>query len=540
MARFLVSFGLFSLLTNIGLALMVIPDSPCMSLCSNGQDSDSIDGSEIVCQNNDFITTTAGQKLKSCLSCLQLSTAAGNDQNDQHCFIYNIRYTFASCLYGFSNATDTIATPCSTSKACGPLQLAIEDGNFITSNETAYGYCSVNYNSILSSGTSACISCLQADNIQSYLSNFLIALQAGCHQQPPDGTIIGLNDSVFSQHIITETSPGRSYNTTVSSTTASKKGLSKNTIIGVSVGLGILLLVTIFIIYILWRKYISLKRRRNDHSSLDERYGALNITAPNEGAFGNPQSRFKTISLAAPPPARKHKNTNTTKLFNLSKYHSYDEGFHKRDTTILPAHQAYYPPSHPHSYPNLHPRAEDMVPILPNDKSPSPYPYPPSSNEHSPISNPARSFSPLAHNLALRSDRKESAAFSNRENAQNMRMDRNVDRDRDVDMNMNMNRDITTSYARTAIDGTQNSGMSVSSLSPNALNNETRLDGGAMERTKSPSMGGENWGVRGGDRDREGDRQREGEKKKKRGAKRMPVISDLDQDQDQDQWPGEF
>lgn len=538
MVRFLVSFGLFCLVTNIVLALMVTPDSPCMSLCSDGQGSDSIDGSEIVCQNNDFTTTTAGQKLKSCLSCLQLSTAASNDQDDQHCFIYNIRYTLASCLYGFSNVTDAIVTPCSTSKACGPLQIAIEDGNFITSNETAYGYCSVNYNSILSSSTSACKSCLQADNIQSYLSNFLIALQAGCHQQPPDGTIIGLNDSVFSQHIITETSPGKSYNTTVSSSTTSKKGLSKNTIIGITIGLGILLLITIFIIYILWRKSISLKRRRNDHSSLDERYGALNITAPNEGAFGNPQSRFKTITLAAPPPARKRKNTNTTPLFNLSKYHSDDESFHQRDTTVFPTHQAYYPPSHPHP----HPRAEDMVPILPNDKSPSPYPYPypypPSSNEHSPIPNPERSFSPPAYNLAQRLDRKEGATFYNRVNAQNKRMNRNIDRDRDVDIN----RDITTSYARAAIDGTQSSGISVSSLSYNVPGDEMRLDGGAMERSKIPSVGGENRGMREKERDinRERERETEREKKKKRAAKRMPLINDHDQDQDQDQWPGEF
>lgn len=82
-----------------------------------------------------------------------------------------MRYTLASCLYGFSNATDPVVTPCSTSRACGPFQLAIEDGNFITSNETAYGYCSANYNSILSSGTSACLSCLQSGDTEFYLSN---------------------------------------------------------------------------------------------------------------------------------------------------------------------------------------------------------------------------------------------------------------------------------------------------------------------------------------------------------------------------------
>lgn len=97
---FLISLGLLSLVNNIALALMVTPDSPCMSLCSDGQGSDSIDGSEIVCQNEHFITTTAGQKLKSCLSCLQLSTAAGNDQNDQHCFMCKFAFimTFRKSL----------------------------------------------------------------------------------------------------------------------------------------------------------------------------------------------------------------------------------------------------------------------------------------------------------------------------------------------------------------------------------------------------------------------------------------------------------
>ncbi|ESZ99422.1 hypothetical protein SBOR_0184 [Sclerotinia borealis F-4128] len=532
MARFRVLFGLFSLVTHMALALMVTPDSPCMSLCSDGQNSDNIDGSEIVCQNSDFITTTAGQKLKSCLSCLQLSTAAGNGQNDQHCFMYNIRYTLASCLYGFSNATDTIATPCSTSKACGPLQLAIEDGNFITSNETDYGYCSANYNSILSSGTTACKSCLRSGDTESYLSNFLTALQGGCHQQPPDGTIIGLNASVFSQHSITETSPGQSYNTTVPSTTHSK-GLSKDSIIGISVGLGILLLITLFIIYTLWRKSISLNRRRVRHSSLDERYGALNITAPNEGAFGNPQTRFKTISLAAPQPAKIHNNTNTTQPFNLSKYPSDDESLHKRDTIIFPAHQAYYPASHPrpHLYP--HSKAEDTVPIMLNDESPSPYTHHSSSNEQTPTSNPTRTFSPPTHNLARMPSRSENASFYNP-------VVRDRDRDRDIDRNVDMSRerDITTSYARAAIDGTQHSGISAtsSSSSPNARNIQTQADNGEIvNRTKSPRV---DIGDERGMRERERGREKERGKKKKKGNKRMTVIND--QDQDEDQWPGEF
>ncbi|KAB8299919.1 hypothetical protein EYC80_000162 [Monilinia laxa] len=498
---------------------MVTPDSPCMSLCSDGQGSDSIHGSEIVCQNEYFMTTTAGQKLKSCLSCLQLSTATGNGQNDQHCFIYNMRYTLASCLYGFSNATDAVATPCSTSRACGPFQLAIENGNFITNNETAYGYCSANYNSILSSGTSACLSCLQSGNSEFYLSNFLIALQAGCHQQPPGGTIIGLNASVFSQYTITETSPGQSYNTTAPSNPASK-GITKNTIIGISVSLAILLLITIFIIYLLWRKSTILKQRRARPSSLDERYGALNITAPNEGAFGNPQTRFKPISLAAPPPAKNNNRTSTIQPFNLSKHPSDDESMHKHDTVILPAHQAYYPPSHHH--PSPHSNSDDTVPILLNYESPSPYQYPPSSHEQTPNFNPPRTFSPSHHPTRM-SERSETAGSYSQQNTHTDCSARDIDRDND--RYLNVARDVTTSYARAAIDGTQHSGISDSS-SPTIHNVQTPSDNGMVEGTKSPRVGhGE-------------ERGRRREKKKSKGTKRMSVIND--QEQDQDQWPGEF
>ncbi|KAK6610791.1 LPXTG-domain-containing protein [Botrytis cinerea] len=509
----LISFGLLSLVNNIALALMVTPDSPCMSLCSDGQGSDSIDGSEIVCQNENFITTTAGQKFKSCLSCLQLSTAAGNGQNDQHCFMYNIRYTLASCLYGFANATDTIATPCSTSKACGPFQLSIEDGNFITKNETAYGYCSANYNSILSGGTSACKSCLQAGNTESYLSN---SSRRNYHRSQ----CLRLFSIYHNRNI-----PWKSYNTTVSSTAASKKGLSKNTIIGISVGLGIPLLIALFIIYNLWRKSVDLKRGRDRNTSLDERYGALNITAPNEGAFGNPYTRSNTITLAAPPPARKHNNANTTPPFNLSKYPSDDESLHKHDTVILPAHQAYYIPSIPHS--NPYSRAEDTVPIMLEESS-SPYSYPHSSNTQTPTSDPPRTFSPPTQNLARMSEISDGESFYNRKMAQKERMVRNLDRDRDVSIDT----DITMSYARAAIDGTQNSGIGSSSLSPSARDVETRLDDSGEERTKSPLVDGDIEDMR------ESGREKERQRKKRRMPKRMSVISD--HDQNPDQWPGEF
>jgi hypothetical protein len=129
------------------------------------------------------------------------------------------------------------------------------------------------------------------------------ALQAGCHQQPPSGTIIGLNGSVFSQYAIDETSPGDNYNKTAVST-GKPKHLDKNSIIGISVGLVVVLLASLFIIFLLWKRSRRLSRNRNLHSPLDERYGDPNITAPTAGAFGNSHIQTRTMSLAPAPRTR--------------------------------------------------------------------------------------------------------------------------------------------------------------------------------------------------------------------------------------------
>ncbi|PQE16609.1 LPXTG-domain-containing protein [Rutstroemia sp. NJR-2017a BBW] len=341
MVRVLTHIKSCILFASIAPALRVTPNSPCTSLCTDDQNGQSIDGSQIVCQDNNFVTTTPGQKLKACIACLQLSTAAGHSQHDQKWFMYNLRYSLASCLYGFYNATDPTDTPCSTSRACGPFQDALEDGNLVSDNETAYGYCGTDYASIMGS-TTACRSCLRNGGTETYLSNFVTALQAGCHQQPPDGTIIGLNGSVFSQYAIDETFPGDNYSKTAVSTVKSKH-LDKNSIIGVSVGLIVVLLASIFIIYLLWRRPRRLSRNRNLHS-LDKRDGDYNITAPTAGAFGNSYNETRKISLA-PPPRTRNKSQSVFKKSLSDDYSFIDKSTISPPQIIISPHGAHF--THP-------------------------------------------------------------------------------------------------------------------------------------------------------------------------------------------------
>ncbi|KAM3081098.1 hypothetical protein ACMFMG_005051 [Clarireedia jacksonii] len=344
---------------SITLALKVTPNSPCMSFCTDDQNNQSIDGTEIVCQDDNFMTTTPGQKFKACITCLQLSTAAGDSQNDQNWFMYNIRYSLASCLYGFANATDSQVTPCSTSSACGTLRDALGDGNF-DPNETAYGYCGADYASMMGS-TATCRSCLRNGGSETYLSNFVTALQAGCHQQPPDGTIVGLNGSVFSQYAIVETSPGGNYNTTTVPTRKSKH-LAKKDIIGISVGLGLVLLASLFIMFRLWKRFRRLSRSHNLHSPLDERYEAANITSPNAGAFSKSQIQTRTISSAPPPRTRK----NSQSLFKKSL--SDDESSNRVPPPIITsshdAHLAHPPPAYTPPQDHIYPQTLPTKPQL--------------------------------------------------------------------------------------------------------------------------------------------------------------------------------
>jgi hypothetical protein len=117
----------------------------------------------------------------------------------------------------------------------------------------------------------------------------LTALQAGCDQQPPTGVLIGLEGSVFSTTAVNITYPGYNQTSTSASKAAHKSGLPQAAVIGIAVGLAVLFLVTIAILIIYARKRKNLNRLRKQlNSPLHSRFGAPNITAPTNGAYGNP------------------------------------------------------------------------------------------------------------------------------------------------------------------------------------------------------------------------------------------------------------
>lgn len=90
---------------------------------------------------------------------------------------------------------------------------------------------------------------------------------------------------MFSSTEMNITYPG--YNQT-SSNSHKKEGLTQPAIIGLAIGLFMVVVIVIAILYVCWRKRQNLQATKRLTSPLHSRFGATNITSPNDGAYGNP------------------------------------------------------------------------------------------------------------------------------------------------------------------------------------------------------------------------------------------------------------
>jgi hypothetical protein len=194
----------------------------------------------------------------------------------------------------------------------------------------------------------------------------MTALQAGCNQRPEAGTVIGIQGNVFSSTPVNITDPGSS-TATAAKNTPHKGGLSQGAIIGLAIGLGVLLITTIAILFVCFRKRRNSKRMSKLQSPLDPRFGAKNITSPHKGDFGNPYASppitvtelqhnpYSAKELAvlghgpldqkSPPTA----HSPYSKEYDSQEPHalSMNPPAYKSPTfsgaTIIPTHQAYIP-----------------------------------------------------------------------------------------------------------------------------------------------------------------------------------------------------
>ncbi|TQV91070.1 LPXTG-domain-containing protein [Cordyceps javanica] len=258
-------------------ALQVTPGSPCASLCldsatgGTGDDPGTPDirPQDIVCSNRDF-AGPEGQKFQRCMNCLQNSTYEqdSGSQNDQAWFLYNLQYAFAHCVFGYPNGTGIGSYPCMTSEACGPLKATVTGSLANNTGTDPYAYCRYKGGSTLGDTFGKCLDCMRPDTEHGYLTNYFVALEAGCEQRPGPHGRVSLNDTLFANRTIGILDPNTPHAGRSAHPGLSTGALIAVVVVGVLVGLA-LAGACVFL-------FLRRRRRRNLHNTSALEYAARN------------------------------------------------------------------------------------------------------------------------------------------------------------------------------------------------------------------------------------------------------------------------
>ncbi|PTU24066.1 hypothetical protein P175DRAFT_0505792 [Aspergillus ochraceoroseus IBT 24754] len=188
--------------SQVALGLRTASGSPCASLCSPSNDTAP---SEIVCEDYQFRETAVGRKFQSCISCELNSTYvdSASDESDLEWALYNLRYGFSSCVYGYPEKVGNVSSPCPV--ACNDVITALEYDLTNPSGDNFDTWCGTT--SFADNAITKCEACYNQtygqSNSQVYLSNFLEALRYNCHFSTPTGEDFPITPTrIFSESML--------------------------------------------------------------------------------------------------------------------------------------------------------------------------------------------------------------------------------------------------------------------------------------------------------------------------------------------------
>ncbi|KAK2752601.1 hypothetical protein FQN55_006714 [Onygenales sp. PD_40] len=117
--------------------LRVTAGSPCENVCGNTANTT---GDEIVCNDYQY-DSLPGSQFKDCVSCSLESSYfnSKSEESDPKWGLYNLRYTFSSCVYGFPSVKQSLSTPCQV--ACESLKEALELDLNKPTGRNMYDFC---------------------------------------------------------------------------------------------------------------------------------------------------------------------------------------------------------------------------------------------------------------------------------------------------------------------------------------------------------------------------------------------------------------
>ncbi|KAJ5441915.1 hypothetical protein N7445_004922 [Penicillium cf. griseofulvum] len=266
-------------LLNYVYCLEVAPDSGCSDLCvdiigpaTNISDpfASSTLPTDLVCEDSQINGTdvvTVGRKWQQCVSCEASSDTSSfginsDNETDVFWFIFNVRYNFDWCVFGYPSNNETTTAM----KACGQICDAILDPMtnklFTESESSRYEYCTRD-DGAFTDHASSCQQCLEKVEGASILANYIEALQIVCKQRPVMGKPLELGFNIFATRSSTSVTTSATISTTsgtISTTSSAKTDSNQNESnsrvkigVGVGVGVGGAILLTAVGLF-LWRR----------------------------------------------------------------------------------------------------------------------------------------------------------------------------------------------------------------------------------------------------------------------------------------------
>ncbi|KAG5950903.1 hypothetical protein E4U53_004214 [Claviceps sorghi] len=312
----------------------VTPGSHCAIHCLDSPGGNEFKASEsntytgdVSCRDVDYSTTDAGIKFRTCMQCLQTSSKVDKTESDLKWYIYNLRFTVTTCLFGVPKppANGTVASQCNINKACRSLQAPLTADQLQSTPDTSWDYCTAHDGAFMDLSLSSCIYCLQATEGEVYISNFLTALQTGCRQAPVDGDILALSGNVFSTTAVNMTVPNDGNNNPSSGT------LPSNAIAGIVIGVILVFVVALALLCIHLRRENTLDAwdRMRYHRSLfgpPESY----LYPSHNGGISNIYRRYYGTAFGGQRPAAAAAGTageyydEMEKKFKIKKYNPHE------------------------------------------------------------------------------------------------------------------------------------------------------------------------------------------------------------------------
>ncbi|KAF3387103.1 hypothetical protein F1880_000817 [Penicillium rolfsii] len=268
----------------IVLGLKTTGGSPCASICNKV--STNTTASEIVCLDNHF-DDSKGKTFEDCVTCQLQSTYVDrlSGETDVNWGLYNLRYAFTTCVFGFPESAANISTPCTV--GCGGIQNAVEVDLTTPSANNFNDWCTAT--GFADNVINDCEFCYNLTyhqvNPQVYMANFLESIRYNCHYKAS----VGFAFDIAPSRIFTETLLPSSMS--FPSPTHTGSGVNLGVVIAVPIVGFIIILCSLGVccfFFIRWRRKSVRRGRYQDH--LYARWNDTSISTPPQaqGGWGSP------------------------------------------------------------------------------------------------------------------------------------------------------------------------------------------------------------------------------------------------------------